>query len=209
MDVANSVSDVTYRLGFVNAGEITSTSWVTPTELYQFADEAAKKLARDTGAFVTYDASIAISAPTAAYALPSSHVFTLMAAAIYVNGTIQILRMTAVRDLWALDANWQTTAANPVRASLDAGAVGTITLYPAPVSNATLGQVLEEFPATIASGSSTVSLPAVLQDMFTYEILRGARAKESPNAMPEMAAHFGERARLYGQICDHLFGPGM
>jgi hypothetical protein len=77
MDVANCVTDAIYRLGFVNAGELTTTSWVTPAELYQFADEAGKRLAREAGAFVTVDNSIAVTAGTAVYSLPENHVFSM------------------------------------------------------------------------------------------------------------------------------------
>jgi hypothetical protein len=209
MDVANSVADAIYRLGFVNQAEQTAGSWVTPAELYQWADEAAKRLARETGAFAAYDDSIAVEAGTASYALPSNHVFTLMAAIVYPSGAMQLLRMTAVRDLWALDGNQQTTSGDPQRASLDAGGVGTITLYPIPIQAGTLGQVLAEFPGTIAAGSSTVALAAPMQDFFTFRILAGARGKESPNADQAMAAHFAERADLYSQVAEHLWGPGQ
>lgn len=77
MDVANCIADVWYRLGFTSSGDLGAGSWVTPTELYQFADEAGKRLAREAGAFVTVDNSIAVTAGTAEYTLPASHVFSM------------------------------------------------------------------------------------------------------------------------------------
>lgn len=208
LDVAAALLDVIYRLGFAAQSELTSTSWVTAAELYQWSDEAAKKLSYDAGVFIEYDQSIAVTIGTAVYNLPGTHVFTLMAALLY-STSLQLLRITAVRDLWALDATWETTTGNPVRASMDAGAVGTVTLYPEPIANATLGQICQEFPPAVAQGSSTLPLPTVLQDYFGYSMLAAARGKESEAAMPEMASHFAERCRLYEQLIEHLWGPGQ
>jgi hypothetical protein len=48
----------------------------------------------------------------------------------------------------------------------------------------------------------------VLQDYFTYAMLAGALGKESEQAMPEMARHYGQRIGLYEQVMDHLWGSG-
>jgi len=205
LDVANAVADAAYRLGLQGTTELQAgNAYVTPAELYQWADEGAKRLSYDVGLFINYDTSVTVTPGTAVYQLPATHVFTLMAA---VNG--QLLRPTPVAALWALDANWPATSGNARRCSLDAGSVGTITLYPNPVDGGTLGQFCQEFPATIAAGASTVELPAVLQDYFTYRMLAGARGKESDQAMPEMAAHFEQRVELYEQLMAHLWGPGQ
>jgi hypothetical protein len=206
MDIANAFNDIPYRLGFTGPSEVTSSSWVTINELYQFADDAIKRLAYQAGLFPIYDTSITIVANTPTYALPGTHVFTVAA----WMGT-QPLRITPVRDLWALDATWQNTI-NPtaLRCSFDAGSIGTITLYPNPtVGGATLAQICQEFPGTVASGSSVVQLSLVLQDYFAYVMLLGARGKESDYAQPDMAQHYQERVSLYEQVMEHLWGPGQ
>jgi hypothetical protein len=208
LDVSAAYLDVIYRLGFAAANELTSTSWVTATELFQWADELAKKLAYGAGVFVVYDASVAIVAGTAVYTLPATHVFTIAAAAIDAGG-IHALRLTRVQELEALDALWQASTGTPRRASLDAGSVGTVTLYPNPLVNGTLGQICQEFPAAVTPQAPTLALPTVLQDYVTYAMLAGARGKESEAAMPEMAAHFKERMGLYEQLIEHLWGPGQ
>src|SRR5690349_11209405 len=101
MDVADCIADVIYRLGFVNAGEMSGTSWVTSAELYQYADEAAKRLARECGAFIDWDDSITVTPGTAAYNLPANHVYTIFAAILYATGVVQILRLTPAGMLWA------------------------------------------------------------------------------------------------------------
>lgn len=205
LDVSASVGDVLYRLGFQGPADIAqANAWVTAAELYQFADEAAKHLSYKAGVFVTYDASITVLAGTAAYTLPTTHVFTLAA---WVGN--QPLRMTTVRDLFALDARWGTTTGAPKRASLEAGSVGTITLYPKPTAGDTLGQVCQSHPAALVAGASAVELPSVCQDYFSYAMLAGSRGKESEAGMPEMAAHFRQRMDLYEAVIEHLWGPGQ
>jgi hypothetical protein len=205
MDTANCIPDALYRLGFQGPGDIAlAGTWVTVAELYQWADEAAKKIAYESGVFITYDTSIAVTSGTAVWSLPASNVFTL-AAWLGSNA----LRITPVRELWALDGTWTATSGPSTRCSLDAGSVGTITLYPNPAVGGTLNQVAEEYAAPIALGSSTVALPSVLQDYFSYAMMAGARGKESDAAMPEMAAHFEERMKLYEQVIEHLYGPGQ
>lgn len=207
-DVANSVADVWFRLGFLSATELaTNTLWLTLTELYQFGDDAGKRLSRVCGAFLQVDSSIGVVANTASYSLPAAHVFTLLAWIVYA-GSIQILRLTTVGQLLAFDAGWAATTGAPTRASLDAEPVGTITLYPIPNANGTLDQICEEYPA-IAQGSSSVAVCPLLQDYFSYALLAGSLAKESDYAKPEVAAHCAERARLYEAVSAHLWGPGM
>jgi hypothetical protein len=204
LDVANSIADIWFRLGFISAADLDdSGTWVTSTELYEWADEAAQKLAYATGAFITLDMSITVSSGTAAYTLPAANVFTL-AAWLGSNP----LRFTPVRELQALDATWPATSGASTRASLDAGSVGTITLYPNPTSGGTLNQLAEEYPSMIADGSSTVALPSVFQDYFSYAAMAGARLKESDARMEDMAQHFEERAALYLAIADYLYGIG-
>ena len=208
LDVLNAFNDVWYRLGFANAREIVSTSWVTAAELFGFADEAAKRLSYEAGLFITYDNSVAVLAGTAQYALPASHVFTVAAGLIYA-AALQLLRITTVGELFALDAAWNATTGPPTRLSMDAGGPGTATLYPSPLGASTLGLVCQEFPGVVAVGSSTLPLPTVLQDMFSYFMLAGARRMESESRMEEMANHFDQRTKLYEQIMQAYFGRGQ
>jgi len=204
LDVAASLADVIYRLGFQGLNDFGAEPWVSTDELYQFADEAAKKIAYQSGVFLTLDASITVTPGTAVYELPATHVYTLAAAL----GNAP-LRITPVRDLWALDANWAATSGPSTRCSFDAGSVGTISLYPSPTAGGSLNQVCQEFPPQVQAGASAIALPTVLQDFLSYAMLAGARGKESEAAMPEMAAHFAERCALYEQIIEHLWGAGQ
>ncbi|GEM_PF-5618210 len=214
VDALNSLTDAIYRLGFVSLAESqAAAAYVTNAELYQFADDAAKKLSYSAGIFVTLDSSIAVTAGVGVYSEPATHVFTVYAwisPLPGVGGSSQVLRPTTVAQLFALDSTWSTTSGEAKRFSLDAGSVGTITIYPLPVNSGTLNQICQEFPATISAASSQVaSMPSVLQDYLTYAMLAGARGKESESAKPEMAAHFQQRCSLYEQVIEHLWGPGQ
>jgi len=204
LDIENCLLDVLYRLGFQGANDIGPSSWVTPAELYQFADDAAKKIAYEAGVLITVDSSVTVTAGTATYSLPAAHVFTVAAAL----GS-SLLRLTSVRDLWALDAAWQGTAGAAARASLDAGGVGTITLYPNPNAGGTLQQVCQMYAQTVTPGTSALPLATVLQDYFSYRMLEGARSKESEERMEEMGQHFQARAEMYEQIMEQYWGPGQ
>ena len=210
IDVGNSVTDCWFRLGFLSYAELATNSyWVTLTELYQFADDAAKKLAYEVGVFAVLDTSITVTPAVPQYSLPAAHVFTVIAWLAYGAGLpVQFLRLTTVGQLFALDATWPATTGSPARASLDAGGVGTITLYPSPVAGATLNQIAQEFPA-VAQGSSALALSPVMQDIFTYAILAAARGKESDMRTEEMANHFDQRVALYAQVANRLWGPGQ
>jgi hypothetical protein len=209
LDAAVSLGDVLYRLGFQSVADMGAEPWVSVDELYQHADEAIKKIAYRSGVFLTLDQSVSVVAGTGVYELPATHVYTLAAALVYETGAPVPLRMTPVRDLWALDGTWPTTAGVPTRCSMDAGSVGTITVYPIAVDDAEMQQVCEEYPADVMAGATTVALPTVLQDYLSYAMLAGARGKESEAAMPEMAAHYRERMELYEQVIEHLWGAAQ
>jgi hypothetical protein len=209
VDASVSLADTLYRLGFQGLSDMGAEPWVSVAELYQHADDAVKKIAYKSGVFLSLDQSITVTAGTAVYELPATHVYTLMAALVPATGSPQLLRLTPVRDLWALDGSWSTSSGDAKRCSLDAGSVGTITLYPNPITGGTLAQVAEEYPAQIQAGATTVALPTVLRDYLSYAMLAGARGKESEAAMPEMAKHYQGRLDLYEQIIEHLWGAAQ
>jgi hypothetical protein len=204
VNVQNCLSDCWFRLGFQNAGDMATSPWLATTEPYQFADDALKRLARMTGAFMTYDSSIAITAPTNVYAQPAGWVLT--ASAWLVGGSQ--LRITPVATLFALDQAWNTTYGAPARVSFDAAGAGNAVLYPVPNINGTLGQVMAVLPPTVTSGAPSIALSPVAQDYFTYAMIAGARGKESDSAMPEVAEHMYERMQAYEKIFTQLWGEG-
>jgi hypothetical protein len=208
-DVANCEADLWFRLGFLSPDDMNvDDRWVTIAELYQFGDDAAKFLARSTSMFLTYDASVAVLAGTAGYALPAGHVFTEGAWLAFAGTPPQLLRLTTVGQLFGLDANWATTVGDPSRISLDAAGVGNAVLYPVPIGPATLAQVMEQLPADIVAGASSLPVSPIVQDALTYWLLGAARGKESDSRMQDIADHSKARFDLYLKVFQHLWGSG-
>jgi len=209
LDAAQSLPDVWFRLGFSSNADMTAaTSWLTSAELYQWADDAVKVLARNTAVFLDYNAATAVTATDSTYALPAGHIFTESAWLIYPT-RVQGLRLTTAQELFALDSVWPNTAGGPKRLSLDAADAQTGMLYPEPNQDSTLALVSEICPATVAAGASTIPCSAVLQDWISYAMIAGALSKESDSARREIAAHAQKRVDLYASIARQLWGPAV
>jgi hypothetical protein len=208
-DVANAVNDTWYRLGFQNAADASNAqTWVTQAELFQFADDAVKRLARNSSVFLTYDISTGVTAGVASYPQPTGEVLTAGAWLLYTPPAVQLLRITTAAELWALDATWPATTGDPKRLSMDAQGATTKVLYPKPVRSATLALVIVQQPATVAAGASVLPVSPILQDFFTWSAIAGARSKESDSRMQEVSDHLNERLNLLEQVLSHLWGEG-
>lgn len=193
-------------LGRLGATSWTDLPWLTEAEAFGFFDEAAKRLAERARLFADRDDTTAIAANQAQYDNPASWIDTE-----HVDLDGAALRPASAAELTALDATWAATPGPPARYSLDAGPLGTITVYPAPQADSAgkkLAQVYEGFPDAISTGQTVVPLPAALADYFLYFGLMRARGKESEGAMPGMAAHFEQRVKLYEQIALKYWGRG-
>ena len=205
MDLQNSLLDVIYRLGFTGLADVSGPdSYVTLGELYQWLDEAAKKLSSLAGVFVTVDASITVVPGNSTYALPANFVYGL---AVFLGS--RPLRITSQAQLEALEGQWSAAVGPAARASFDAREVGFVVLYPQPTAGGVLSLVCQEFPSTIQAGSTTISLPTVFQDYFSYAQLAGARGKESDARMEEISNHAQARVDLYVKVATHLYGRGQ
>ncbi len=170
-------------------------------------DEAAKKLSSLAGVFVTVDTSITVTPGNSTYALPASLSFS---PSLYFSASSKPLpRITSQAQLEALEGQWTAAVGPAARASFDAREVGFVVLYPQPTGGGVLSVVCQEFPSTIQAGSTTISLPTVFQDYFSYAQLAGARGKESDARMEEISNHGRARMDLYLKVAAHLYGRGQ
>jgi hypothetical protein len=170
-------------------------------EFYQWADEAAKRLASNCGVFVERDASTTTSPNVAQYPVPAGFVD-----AIHVSADGRALRPTSVAELDALDSTWPVTTGVVQRYSMDAAGELTITLYRIPLDGESLAFVYHRFPADITAVASVINVASPIADYFRYAMLAEARRKQSEGAMPEMAAHFDERVALYEKVICSYWG---
>lgn len=187
------VQDLWPPLNAISAAD--AVFW-TEGEMYQWFNEAGRRLSGRVGVYVVHDTSLSSLSTVRVYALPAAH-----------NGTIQadlaglVLKPRTVQEEEALDAAWLTTSGAPVAfLQDDAGGVTEISLAPAPdVASAgqTIGLLMRSSLADVSAvGGFLIASPA-LSEYFTFYVLGEARAKEGRAQMPEISAWF--RA-LCGQL---------
>lgn len=188
----------------LNARSAADAVWWTEAELYDWIDEAAKRLARKLGVFVRRDTSLSTVATQGAYTLPARHIATLQAD---VAGFV--LKARNVHEIEALDASWPTASDAPKAYLQDTQGLVKLTLYPKPnVANAgrAIGLVIEEYPATISASAGTLAAPPVIEDYFAFYALAEARAKESNASMDEVADWFRQLVTMYEGAIAGLWG---
>lgn len=198
VDLAQVIGDLLPTLG---ASSLADLNWCMASELYQWADDSAKRLARKAGVFVERDTSISVANGVAVYPLPARHVDTIH---VSIGGVR--MRPASVQDLEALDSTWPSSSGIVERYSMDADGMTSITLYRIPTGAGAMAVIFNSYPATIAAGSSLVSAASPVADYFMYAMLAEARRKQSEGAMPEMAEHFDQRVGMYEEIFKQYFG---
>jgi hypothetical protein len=206
VDLAQVIADMMPTLG---ATSLSDLGWCLAdgSEFYQWADEAAKRLAHRCGVFVERDAGTLVTVNTAQYPVPAGHIDSIHVSFITAGPVSLRLRPSTVRDLNALDATWPTSTGVVARYSMDAAGVGTITLYRIPLVQGNLAVIFHKFPPQIQAGSSLVAIASPIADYFQFAMLAEARRKQSEGAMPEMADHFDQRVALYEQVMKKYWGP--
>lgn len=204
------------QLGFVNLSlaeqdmwpALNATSaadavfWADP-EIFDYFDECAKKLARGTPLFVTYDSTLSSISNQGNYALPIYHVNS-----IQVDLAGAVLYPRTVKELEALDAGWQGTTGTPTSFLEDVGGLVYITLYPAPsTGGAAINIVMQRLPNDVSVGSAIIFAPQVLREYFTFYAIAEARAKESPSQMPEISQWLKGVLGMMDQAIGGLWKP--
>lgn len=187
----------------LNAASALDAMYWTTTDIYQYFDEAAKKLGRDCGTFVRYDGTIATVNGTAAYSLPTDHISTLQ---VDLAGTV--LKPRNVQQLEALDVNWPTAAGTPAAFANYPG-LATVTLYPIPgAADAakTVGVVEHSVPATISAAAAIVAMPTPVREFFRFRALAAARSKESKGQMQDTAQWFTSLAGMMETAIQNFYG---
>lgn len=195
--------------GYVNASVVVQNIWPplnavsaadavfwTEGEIYEWFNEAGRRLSGAAGVSVVRDTSLSSSLSVRSYTLPASHDKTIQA-----DLAGQVLKPRTVQEAEALDEAWLSTSGAPVAFLLDdAGGMTEITLSPQPDAGAAgkaIGLVMRStFPDASAASGFLVASPA-LSEYFTFYILAEARAKETRAQMPEIAAWFRQ---LCGQF---------
>jgi hypothetical protein len=199
VDVAALIANLLPALNAATSGDL--VYW-TSDELYQWADEAAKRLALRAAVFVSVTTQTISSAeaPLAASAVAANAI-----APILVAWNSVILRFATVGELEALDDGWEAATGTPKRWTLDRG-LQQLRLYPAPAAAGALLTVALQCPADISASQASLIGPSPLAGYLAQSVLGQARGRVSDAAMPEIAAHCAQRAEMYIAICEHYWG---
>lgn len=196
------ISDILPALG---ATSLQDLDWATNTELYQWADEAIKRLSHRCGVFVVRDdVSTTLTIGLSQYQVPPGHIDT-----IHVTLAGLSLRATTVAELEALDGTWAETEGAVTRFTMDAIGVGFITLYMIPTAAGTLAWIFHQFPPAEITSGSIVDVPSPMADYTAYAMVGEARRKESDRAMPEVAEHCDQMMALMEEVACAYWGPGQ
>lgn len=203
-DLTQTAKALLSRLGAVSWSDL---DWLTEAEVFSYFDEAAKRLASLTGAFVERDTSESLASAQTEYACALGWIST-----IHLSNNGARLRPTSVAELLALDSTWPETPGNPSRYSDDAGPLGTFVVYPQPQTaqaGQALAQIYHRFPLDLSSSQTLTPVPSPVADYFLYFALMRARGKQSESAMPEVAAHAEERCKMYESIFANYYSEGL
>lgn len=200
------------QAGYVNMASVAGDLWPslnargpadaifwTETQLYQWLDEAAKRIARKCGGFVRRNTSVTAGLVNGTYTLPLDHVVTIQAD----RGDL-VLKARNIPELEALDRNWPSTSGQPKAFLEDTQGVKQLTVYPKPTmpySADTLGLFERYNPAEISVSAAILEVPACIQEYFTFYALAEARGTKETNAsMPEVANWFRSLCGDYEQL---------
>lgn len=182
---------------------IDAVFWGTP-EIFQYFDEAAKRLARRFEVFVVYDQSITSARNTPTYAVPASYISIQQADLAGL-----ILRPLNIYEAEALDSNWPSTVGPPTHFLQDTQGLTQIALYPqadAGSSGKALGLVMNTFPPDVSPSMGFLVAPPGMQEYFEFYAIAKARAKESHAPMVESSQFFMGLVEMMEAAIDKYWG---
>ena len=188
---------ITGLLPALNAASTADLVYWTQDELYQWADEAVKRLARRAAVFVNYSAAMWSAAEVPL--IPNA----IAPALIAWNGSL--LRVATVAELEALDDNWEAATGTPKRWTLDLG-LQQVRLYPAPDVAGMVQGVIIIAPADLSATQTALEAVAPISGFLAQSVLGQARGRVSDAEMPEVAAHCAQRAAMYLEIFARYWG---
>jgi hypothetical protein len=198
VDVSELVEELFPALNATAAADL--LFW-TETELYQWADEAVKRLARKAAVFVerTQD--------TDAPANSAHNLDERDLAVIECGWNGAALSPATVRELEALDENWEEAdAGTPAKYATDFLGLGQVRLYPPPSAAGVLDLITLQVPEEITSAAAELRAPEPVKEILRLRMLQEARGREGDGAMPEVAERLGKLADVLELVAVRIWG---
>jgi len=200
MDVSVPLSDL---LPALHATSFGSLPFWTEAELYAYADEGLKRLARQAQAFPV-TGSVSVTAGTRVYTLPSR---TVSVAGVAFNSAE--LKPAGAAHLEARSATWESDSGTPSHYTLDLVGLKQVALWPVPDAGGTLNVVVQEYPAPVTSSSPTVTAPGFVEDWIYFTALADARRKEGEGQMQDIAEFADAMAGLLLSAAQAYYGEAQ
>jgi hypothetical protein len=187
----------------LNALSFTDLLWWTKTTLYEWANEAALRMAKAAAGIVD-TASQSLVTSQGAYTLPDR---TL--SIIHVSAATKTLRPANARDLEARSTNWRAVeSANITHYVREDQGLTALTLHPKPATGLTglLSITRHVRPAPVSEGSPSLPWPEILGGYIGLRVIAAARTAEVEAKMPEAAAIADQLAGVFEQAAANLWG---
>lgn len=188
----------------LNAADLASLIFWTEAELYQYAEEALHDIGGRFLLIAEFDDSSALIAEQALYPLPFHHIATIFASA---NG--QALKSSTVKEMEALDGNWEDAMSGPVtRWVADFLGLQFIRVYPPPDGAGTLELIFQSHPPNLTPSAPVIGIPAPIGDYLAVKAMEKARARQSDAQMLDASQSFGTLGAVYERAMEAYWGQG-
>lgn len=206
LDTNQVIDGILPDLHAINRADL--APWWSEAELYQFLDEALKRLSRVACVFVGRQGALPLTvAGQFNYALPPQHVATL-----HISYATTPLRPGNQLELEMRDPDFQTAPGTPDHWYEDLLGMEAFGVTPVPdTSDVPMPVIYEGWPTEIDAGGkqSFVAAPPPLKGYLGMCILAEAYGNEGEMEAPDIAKHCRGRMDLYEQAFRTYYGAGM
>lgn len=204
VDTSLVVAQLVPALNSDTAGNL--TFW-TSAQIYEWFDEAVKRLARGFGVFTEYDNTVLTVLGTGIYVMPARNLSVIQ---LDVAGVV--LKADTTGGMESLDESWATTTGAAERYANSPG-VDSVTICKvpdAPNAGLAIGVARQTYPTAVSSGAPQLSgVPSVLQDYWYFAALARIRTAETKAAMPEVGTWAAGVRDLLEGIVKQYWGRGQ
>lgn len=177
----------------------------TVANLWEWADEELRRLARTFALFVERADGQAAGAGQFVYALPAGHLATLQ---LEFNG--RVLRPANVHELESGDAGWEDASSfPPTRYVPDWQGADNVRLYPIPNKAGTWAVLYELEPPSVSAAQPSAPLAAPVADIVALRVIAEARRREGDSQMPEAVSACEQLIGMYEAVMRAYYGGGL
>jgi len=183
-------TEIPWLCASLNCPSVAELDTWTQDELYTYAEEALRAVARKFILFAGYNTATTLTIGQAVYGLPSDHVAT-----IYLAAAGAMLAPSNVAEMEALDDSWTTAAnATPARWVGNAADMTVAGIYPPPAAPCPLTLVYQAECPDLSVASPVVAMPTIMGDYLALRVLEQARMRQGDAQMADASKAFGNMA---------------